>query len=79
MMLEKMESKNPAMAAEVRKRMFLFEDVKTLDDKDLEILIHIFNFVPEAHPVFHPVSPDQILQLVKILPIEDPPGDTRFT
>ena len=39
-MLEKMESKNPAMAAEVRKRMFLFEDVKTLDDRDIEILIH---------------------------------------
>lgn len=39
-MLEKMENKNPAMAAEVRKRMFLFEDVVTLDDKDIEILIH---------------------------------------
>ncbi len=39
-MLEKMESKNPAMAAEVRKRMFLFEDIKTLEDKDVEILIH---------------------------------------
>lgn len=39
-MLEKMESKNPAMSSEVRKRMFLFEDIKTLDDKDVEILIH---------------------------------------
>ncbi|MEA1928477.1 MAG: FliG C-terminal domain-containing protein [Candidatus Auribacterota bacterium] len=39
-MLEKMESKNPAMAAEVRKRMFLFEDVETLEDKDIEIVIH---------------------------------------
>jgi flagellar motor switch protein FliG len=39
-LLEKMESKNPAMAAEVRKRMFLFEDLKTLEDKDVETLIH---------------------------------------
>jgi len=39
-MLEKMESKNPAMAAEIRKRMFLFEDIKTLEDRDVEILIH---------------------------------------
>lgn len=39
-LLEKMESKNPAMAAEVRKRMFLFEDIKTLADKDIETLIH---------------------------------------
>jgi flagellar motor switch protein FliG len=39
-MLEKMESKNPAMAAEVRKLMFLFEDIKTLEDKDVEILIN---------------------------------------
>jgi flagellar motor switch protein FliG len=39
-LLDKMESKNPAMAAEVRKRMFLFEDVVTLTDKDLEALIH---------------------------------------
>jgi flagellar motor switch protein FliG len=38
--LEKMESKNPAMAAEIRKRMFLFEDIKTLEDRDVEILIH---------------------------------------
>jgi flagellar motor switch protein FliG len=39
-LLEKMESKNPAMASEVRKRMFLFEDIKTLGDKDVESLIH---------------------------------------
>ena len=39
-MLEKMEGKNPAMAAEVRKLMFLFEDIKTLEDKDVEILIN---------------------------------------
>ena len=28
------------MAAEVRKRMFLFEDILTLSDKDLEVVIH---------------------------------------
>ncbi len=39
-LLDKIESKNPAMAAEVRKRMFLFEDIVTLSDKDLEVLIH---------------------------------------
>jgi len=39
-LLDKMETKNPAMASEVRKRMFLFEDVVTLTDKDLESLIH---------------------------------------
>ncbi len=39
-LLEKMEGKNPAMAAEVRKRMFFFEDIKTLADKDVETLIH---------------------------------------
>jgi len=39
-LLEKLESKNPAMASDVRKRMFLFEDIKTLNDKDVEILIH---------------------------------------
>ncbi|MFH1037248.1 MAG: FliG C-terminal domain-containing protein [PVC group bacterium] len=44
-MLDKMEGKNPAMAAEVRKRMFLFEDIQTLQDKDVEIIIH--NLSPE--------------------------------
>ncbi len=39
-LLEKMEGKNPKMAADVRKRMFLFEDIKTLDDKDVETVIH---------------------------------------
>lgn len=42
-LLEKMESKNPAMVVEVRKRMFLFEDIKTLQDKDVETLIHNLN------------------------------------
>ncbi len=42
-LLEKMEGKNPAMAADVRKRMFLFEDIKTLEDKDVETLIHNLN------------------------------------
>ncbi len=48
-MLAKMESKNPAMAAEVRKRMFLFEDIQTLADKDVEILIHNLNPELLAH------------------------------
>jgi len=38
--LDNIESRNAAMAGEIRKRMFLFEDIVTLEDKDLETVIH---------------------------------------
>ncbi|HPJ71447.1 MAG TPA: FliG C-terminal domain-containing protein, partial [bacterium] len=38
--LENMQKRNTTLAEEVRKRMFLFEDISSLDDKDIETLIH---------------------------------------
>ncbi len=40
LILENIEKKNSSLAAEVRKRMFLFEDILTLVDKDIEAVIH---------------------------------------
>lgn len=40
LVLKNIESRNAALAGEIRKRMFLFEDIVTLEDKDLETVIH---------------------------------------